>query len=145
MRLFTIGFTKKNAREFFTKLVQSGVKRVVDVRLKNTSGLSGFSKKDDLKYFLEKIGPIEYVHLIKLAPTADILDDFKKRKGLWSNYETGFLTLMKQRHIEDRLRGVIHDGDCLLCSEDTPEHCHRRLVVEYLNEKWGDIEVNHIV
>ncbi len=145
MRLFTIGFTKKSAREFFTKLVQSGVKRVVDVRLKNTSGLSGFSKKDDLKYFLEKIGVIEYVHLTELAPTADLLDDFKKRKGLWSNYETGFLTLMQQRNIEDRLRGVIHDGDCLLCSEDTPEHCHRRLVVEYLKEKWGYIEVNHIV
>ena len=117
----------------------------MDVRLKNTSGLSGFSKKDDLAYFLEMVGPIDYVHLTELAPTPDLLEAFKKRKEPWCAYETGFLALMSHRHIEERLRNVLRDGDCFLCSEETPEHCHRRLVVEYLDEKWGDIAVNHIV
>ena len=144
MKLFTIGFTKKSARRFFEMLRKSGAKRVVDVRLNNISQLAGFAKKDDLAYFLKEICGMEYVHLLELAPTQEILDDYKKQRGDWKTYETRFLALMKQRRIEETLpREAIADG-CLLCSEDKPHHCHRRLVAEYLKQQWGDVEINHI-
>jgi uncharacterized protein (DUF488 family) len=143
--LFTIGFTRKSAQEFFTKLQEAGVKRIVDVRLNNTGQLAGFSKRDDLAYFLDRIAGIGYVHLPELAPTQEMLDAYKKLKGDWATYETRFLELMAQRQIERTVsRDVLHLG-CLLCSEDTPEHCHRRLVAEYLQAKWGDLETTHIV
>ncbi len=144
MRVFTIGFTKKSARRFFELLRKSGAKRVVDVRLKNVSQLAGFAKKDDLAYFLKEICGIEYVHLPELAPTQEILDEYKKRNGDWRTYETRFLALMKQRRIEETVpREIIADG-CLLCSEDKPHHCPRRLIAEYLKQLWGDVEVNHL-
>jgi uncharacterized protein (DUF488 family) len=145
MKVFTIGFTKKSARTFFTKLRKSGARRLVDVRLNNVSQLAGFAKKDDLQFFLSEICQMEYLHLQVLAPTADMLDAYKKNKGDWSVYERDFLALMARREIENTVaREQIADG-CLLCSEDTPEHCHRRLVAEYLREKWGDLEIVHIV
>lgn len=144
MRVFTIGFTKKSACRFFELLRKSGAKRVLDVRLNNISQLAGFAKKDDLAYFLKEIGGIEYVHLTELAPTKEMLDEYKKRNGDWRTYETRFLALMKQRRIEETVpRETIADG-CLLCSEDKPHHCHRRLIAEYLKQLWGDVEVNHL-
>ena len=92
----TIGFTKKTAAEFFELLRKSGTKRVVDVRLNNVSQLAGFSKRDDLKYFLREIVGIDYVHLPLLAPTANILEAYKKHKGDWGIYEPAFLDLMKK-------------------------------------------------
>lgn len=68
MKLFTIGFTKKSARRFFDLLRESGVKRILDVRINNGSQLAGFAKKDDLAYFLEEICGMDYVHLPSLAP-----------------------------------------------------------------------------
>jgi uncharacterized protein (DUF488 family) len=145
MKLFTIGFTKKSARTFFTKLRESGAQRVVDVRLNNVSQLAGFAKKDDLQFFLREICHMDYVHLPILAPTAEMLDTYKKKKGEWSAYERDFLALMKSREIENNITGEqIADG-CLLCSEEKPHHCHRRLVAEYLREKWTDLEIVHIV
>lgn len=143
--LFTIGFTKKTAEYFFEKLKRADVKRVVDVRLNNVSQLAGFAKKTDLQYFLRELGGIEYVHAPELAPTKDILDAYKKHKGSWSDYETKFLDLMRQRRIEKTLDRELIDGACLLCSEDKPHHCHRRLVAEYLNEEWGGVSVDHLV
>ena len=143
-RLFTIGFTHSSAEHFFDRLVRGGVKRVVDVRLNNVSQLAGFSKRDDLRYFLRTIGSIEYVHKVELAPTQEMLDGFKKHKGSWPEYETRFLALMRERRIEDLLtRDELH-GACLLCSEDRPHHCHRRLVGEYLQDRWGGIELVHL-
>lgn len=145
MKLFTIGFTKKSAEAFFTKLKRSGVKRVVDVRLNNVSQLAGFAKRNDLEFFLREICHMDYVHVRELAPTQDILDEYKKNKGDWAVYEQKFLELMRKREIEKRVDpAVIADG-CLLCSEDKPHHCHRRLVAEYLKSHWGDVEVTHIV
>ena len=145
MRTFTIGFTKKNAEEFFTKLRDAGVRRVVDVRLNNVSQLAGFAKRDDLRYFLRAIHGIDYVHLPELAPTADILDAYKKHGGDWAVYEEKFLELMDRRRIQDAVtREVIRDG-CLLCSEHLPEFCHRRLVIEYLERHWGKFESIHLV
>lgn len=144
MKLFTIGFTKKSAREFFTTLSDAGVKRLIDVRLNNVSQLAGFSKRDDLEYFTKTICKIDYLHLPDLAPTQDILDAFKKKKGDWNIYEREFLELMKSRSIEKTLNKSELDGGCFLCSEDKPHHCHRRLVAEYLKEKWGGIEIGHL-
>lgn len=145
MITFTIGFTKKSAETFFTSLKNAGVKRLVDVRLKNVSQLAGFAKKDDLRYFVKSICKINYVHVPDLAPTADILDAYKKHKGDWAVYERQFLDLMSKRRIEEKTSNEILDGDCLLCSEDKPQHCHRRLVAEYLKKKWGDVDIEHIL
>ncbi len=145
IHLFTIGFTKKNAEQFFGRIMAAGVKRVVDVRLNNTSQLAGFAKKDDLAYLLKQLGGIDYVHLPELAPTKDMLDEYKKNKGDWSVYENKFLGLMRQRQIEKTVPREMLDGGCLLCSEEKPHHCHRRLVAEYLNEKWHNIETKHLV
>lgn len=145
MKLFTIGFTKKSAEAFFAKLKRSGAKRVVDVRLNNVSQLAGFAKRNDLQFFLREICHMDYVHVPELTPTQDILDDYKKNKGDWGVYEQKFLELMRKREIEKKIDpAVIADG-CLLCSEDKPHHCHRRLVAEYLKSHWGDVEVSHIV
>ena len=144
MKLSTIGFTRKPARRFFELLRHSGAKRVVDVRLNNGSQLAGFTKKEDLVYFLDELCGMEYVHLPELAPTKDIFDDYKKRNGDWKTYEDRFLDLMRQRRIEETVpREIVADG-CLLCSEDKPHHCHRRLVAEYLNQHWGDVEISHL-
>ena len=145
MKLFTIGFTKKSAETFFTRLKNAGVKRLVDVRLNNVSQLAGFAKKDDLRFFTKEICHIDYVHVPALAPTADILDPYKKAKnGDWPLYERQFINLMKARRIEETVPREILDGGCLLCSEEKPHHCHRRLVAEYLKEKWGNLEIEHL-
>lgn len=145
MKIFTIGFTKKSAETFFTRLKRAGVKRLVDVRLNNVSQLSGFAKKDDLRFFTKSICNIDYVHALDLAPTPDILNAYKKQKGDWSVYERQFLDLMSKRRIEETTPQEMLDGGCLLCSEEKPQYCHRRLVAEYLKEKWGDVDIEHIL
>jgi uncharacterized protein (DUF488 family) len=144
-RVFTIGFTQTTAEGFFQRLLSNGVKKVIDVRLHNTSQLAGFAKADDLAYFLRKIGPIRFVHQPLLAPTDGMLKAFKKQKGDWSIYEGRFLALLAERRVEDRFKSEMFDGACLLCSEATPHHCHRRLVCEYLNQKWeSGLSVTHL-
>jgi uncharacterized protein (DUF488 family) len=146
MRILTIGFTKKSAETFFTLLKDHGVRRLVDVRLNNVSQLAGFAKKDDLRYFTKAICGIDYVHVPELAPTADILDRYRKQKNAdWQLYETQFLELIGHRRIEETVPRELLDGGCLLCSEEAPHHCHRRLVAEYLRERWGDVEIEHIL
>lgn len=143
MKIYTIGFTKTSAEGFFTRLMKSGAKKLVDVRLNNISQLAGFAKRDDLRYFTKQICGLGYEHVPKLAPTQDILDEYKKNGGAWDVYENKFLDLMAKRHIEDIDRQQL-DGGCLLCSEDKPHHCHRRLVAEYLRNKWADVEIVHL-
>ncbi|MDG2989890.1 DUF488 domain-containing protein [Candidatus Synechococcus calcipolaris G9] len=144
INLFTMGFTKKSAKNFFETLKKAGVKRVIDTRLNNVSQLSGFAKRSDLEYFLKTIDDIDYVHILDLAPTKDILDEYKKQKGDWSIYEQKFLKLIADRQIEKKLSPDLADGACLLCSEAKPHHCHRRLVAEYLNNKWGNVSICHL-
>jgi uncharacterized protein (DUF488 family) len=144
VKLFTIGFTKKSAETFFSRLIEAHVKRLVDTRLNNVSQLAGFTKKNDLRYFTNTICKIEYVHIPELAPTKDILDAYKKHKGPWMLYEQQFLDLMRSRHIEDKFTPEMLDGACLLCSEESARHCHRRLVAEYLKKHWPDVEIEHI-
>ena len=144
MRLMTIGFTKKSAQRFFEMLQTAGVKRVADVRLNNVSQLAGFAKRRDLEYFLDAICGIDYVHLPDLAPTRELLDAFKKHGGDWRTYESGFLDLMARRRVEETVSPALLDGACLLCSEDKPDHCHRRLVAEYLDRHWGGVDIRHL-
>lgn len=144
MKIFTIGFTKKTAREFFETLRASGARRLIDVRLNNVSQLAGFSKKQDLAYFLKTICGMDYEHLPLLAPTQDILDHYRKRKGDWQVYEREFLEILRTREIEKVLSPDLLSDSCLLCSEDKPDHCHRRLVAEYLKERWGNVNILHL-
>ena len=144
IRLMTIGFTQKSAKEFFTKLKDANVARVLDVRLNNRSQLAGFAKQEDLRFFLGAIHGMEYTHLPELAPTQDILTAYKKEKGDWSVYEAQFMKLIRKRKIEETTPKPLLDGGCLLCSEDQPHQCHRRLVAEYLAEKWGNVEIQHL-
>lgn len=145
MEVYTIGFTKKTASEFFGALRSAGVKRLLDVRLNNSSQLAGFTKRDDLPFFLRELCGAEYRHEPLLAPTRDILDAYKKSDGSWKEYESSFLELMRERRVEKELRKDLFDGPTvLLCSEATPEHCHRRLVLEYLDSTWGGIRAVHL-
>lgn len=144
MEIFTIGFTKKSAGEFFTRLEDAGVKRIVDIRLNNSSQLAGFAKKDDLMFFLQKIGGIDYVHRPDLAPSKEILDGYKKKTIDWKQYEQRFHALLMQRDSEAPIRRALKDGDCLLCSETAPERCHRRLVAEFFAAKTGGVRIGHL-
>jgi uncharacterized protein (DUF488 family) len=145
MEIYSIGFTQKSASQFFGALKSAGIRRLLDIRLNNTSQLAAFAKRDDLAYFLETICGAEYHHEPLLAPTQEMLDAYKKRKGDWADYEQEFLTLMRGRKIETTLdRDQFTQPTVLLCSELTAEHCHRRLVLEYLAENWGDITIHHL-
>jgi uncharacterized protein (DUF488 family) len=143
VKIFTIGFTKSTAQRFFERLKKSGASALVDVRLNNVSQLAGFAKRDDLSFFTAEICGIRYRHLPSLAPTQDMLDEYKKNGGEWDVYAQKFKKLIESRQIE-RLDRTQLDGCCLLCSEDTPHHCHRRLVAEYLREKWNDVQIEHL-
>jgi uncharacterized protein (DUF488 family) len=143
MKLFTIGFTQKTAERFFTTLTKAGVRHLIDVRLNNVSQLAGFTKRDDLAYFAKSICKIPYTHMTDLAPTADILAAVKSNKGNWGTYEKTFNDLMATRRIEE-LDRTTFEGGCLLCSEPTAHHCHRRLVAEYLGKHWKGVSVTHL-
>lgn len=144
-RLFTIGFTKKSAEQFFSVLKDAGVRRILDVRLNNVSQLAGFAKRDDLRFFLKAICGIEYLHLPQCAPTKEMLDAYRKNGGNWTIYEKDFLKLLAQRRIEEHVAMDLFHQGCLLCSEENPEHCHRRLVADYLTRHWGNVEIIHLV
>lgn len=143
MKIFTLGFTKTSARSFFTKLRTSGAKRIIDVRLNNTSQLSGFAKRDDLEYFSEALCGMGYEHRLELAPTKEIFEEYKIKGGDWEPYSRKFLDLIAQRGIESIDKELI-DGGCFLCSEKSPHQCHRRLVAEYLSKKWPNVEIVHL-
>lgn len=143
MKVFTIGFTKTTAQNFFERLKKSDAKNIIDVRLNNTSQLAGFAKRDDLEYFAKEICSLKYKHLPELAPTKEMLDDYKKKKGSWDEYEKRFYNLMIQRKIEKIDREIINNS-CLLCSENKPHFCHRRLVAEYFKNHWCDLDIIHL-
>jgi uncharacterized protein (DUF488 family) len=134
MNIFTIGFTKKNAETFFSFIKNNKVQTLIDVRLNNISQLAGFAKRDDLTFFLKELCQVNYEHVPELAPTKEILNGYKKGDMAWESYEDKFLNLMAKRNVEKIItKDLLNDG-CLLCSEHEPHFCHRRLVVEYLNE-----------
>ena len=133
------------AQDFFESLKSAGVTRLIDVRLNNVSQLAGFAKRDDLRYFLNRICSADYVHEPLLAPNQPLLDAYRKHGSSWADYEIGFRQLMAERRIEERIPKELFEGiPVLLCSEYTAQHCHRRLVCDYLNEHWGGVETIHI-
>lgn len=134
MNVYSIGFTQKKAESFFKLIKTSNISKLVDVRLNNVSQLAGFAKKDDLKFFLKELCNVEYLHIPDLAPTKEMLNAYKKGDNSWSVYEEQFLNLMAKRNIEKHVDSELLDESCLLCSEHLPHFCHRRLVIEYLND-----------
>jgi len=142
--IFTIGFGQKTAREFFRILKGAAVRKVVDVRLNNVSQLAGFTKKDDLAFFLEGIGGMAYEHRPELAPTKEMLDGYRGGNVTWPDHEERIRQLLAERAVEDVLMPEDMDGACLLCSEPEPERCHRSIVAEYLADRWGNVTVRHL-
>ena len=144
INLFTIGFTKKSAEVFFGKIRDAGVQKVIDIRLNNASQLAGFAKKNDLAYFLKTICGCNYRHEPLLAPTKPILDAYKNKAITWHEYEKQFNELLKERKAHDLITESELHRACLLCSEDTPDHCHRRLAAEYFRGHFTGLEIAHL-
>lgn len=142
--IFTIGFTKKSLRDFVETLRRAGVKRVVDVRLRNTSQLAGWSKQPDFAYLLEEGFGVAYEHHPEFAPTDELLDEYKKG-GDWARYEESFNRLLAERKPEAEARELLKkDSICLLCAEPAADKCHRRMVGEYLQSLAPGTEVKHL-
>ncbi len=143
--IYTIGFTRKTAEEFFELLRGAGVETLVDIRLHNRSQLAGFAKQGDLAWFARELAGIQYVHMPELAPSQGLFDAYKRRGGAWEDFERGFQRLMEERGSYGSLdRGLLRKSPCFLCSEAAPEHCHRRLVAEALAEREPGIGVVHL-
>lgn len=132
--LYTIGFTKKSAEHFFNLLRDNHVKQLVDVRISNSSQLAGFAKGKDLEFFVKEICHIPYKHIADFAPTKELLDQWHKQEVTWDEYIKVYTDLLKDREILQKYGVKAFDGSCFLCSEDTPEQCHRRLLAEYLQK-----------
>ena len=144
MKLFTIGFTRSKAADFFGRLERAGVRRVHDTRLNRVSQLAGFAKQDDLAFFLGRIGGIGYSVEALLAPTTDMLDAYRKKQLGWDEYARRYLDLLDARKVAQRIAVADLNGGCLLCSEATPEHCHRRLAADYLAQATAGVEIVHL-
>lgn len=146
MKIYTIGFTQKTAREFFNKIKTNNIDLLIDIRLNNVSQLAGFAKGKDLEYFLKEICNCDYVHDDVFAPTKELLENYRAGKVSWQQYEETFAKIMTSRQIEERFKKLYarHEKICLLCSEQTAEQCHRRLVAEYLQKHFDNIEIIHI-
>lgn len=144
MKIFTIGFTKKSAKEFFEILKTNNIEQIIDIRLNNTSQLAGFTKKDNLEYFLKELCSIDYSHFIFLAPTKEIRDRYIKSKD-WDVYVKEYIELLDNRKVLDKLdKSYFKRKSCFLCSEASADHCHRRLLAEYLKEHWDYVEIVHL-
>ncbi|MDO9536825.1 MAG: DUF488 domain-containing protein [Thermoplasmata archaeon] len=144
MKLYTVGFTKKNAKQFFELLIKNNVKRLIDIRLNNKSQLAGFAKGEDLSYFLKRIGNIEYIYKPDYAPTKELLNLYRDKAIDWKEYEKQYIQILKEREILKNIEWSLFDGACLLCSEETADMCHRRLLAEYLAGANKEIEITHL-
>lgn len=144
MHLFTIGFTQSSAEDFFGRLLAARVKRVIDVRLHNSSHLAGFAKKEDLRYFLEAIGGIDYLHEPRFAPDEPTFTAFKREHGGLAEFEKRVRALLVKRKAETLLPKATFGEACLLCAEPSPEHRRRRMVAEHLQKKWRNLVVSHL-
>ncbi|MBN1343230.1 MAG: DUF488 domain-containing protein [Phycisphaerae bacterium] len=140
----TIGFAKKNARQFFGLLSEAGVRRVVDIRLNNVSQLAGFTKRPDLEFFLAEIGGVDYVHCPELTPPKELLDGYRKKEIAWEDFERRFNDVLAERRVESAVAPERMHMGCLLCSEPEPVRCHRRLVAEYLQRHWDGVRIQHL-
>lgn len=145
IKLFTIGFTGKSAEKFFNLLRNNSIKKIVDTRINNVSQLSGFAKAPDLEFFADEIGKMSYDHNIDFAPTKELLSNYRNKKINWLEYEIEYLNLLDIRKVAQKTNIDLLHENCLLCSEHTPEKCHRRLLAEYLQKVRNDIEIIHLI
>ena len=144
IKLYTIGFTKKTARQFFELLKKNNVKKLVDVRINNSSQLAGFAKGADLEYFAEAICGIQYEFVADFAPTKELLSDYQNKKITWEEYKQTYRSLIETRKVTEKYDIKEFDHACFLCSEPTAEQCHRGLLVEYFWESNPDIQFVHL-
>ena len=144
MTIYTIGFTRKSAEQFFTTLAESGVQSVLDVRLNNTSQLAGFTRRNDLCYFLKSLNNISYAHLVELAPEAQMLEDYRAKRISWDEYAEQYTRLLRSRPEAIAILKALEPRDCLLCSEAEPHYCHRRLAAGLAQELRTGLEVRHL-
>ncbi len=147
--LFTIGFTKKTAEEFFRLLQDAQVEKVIDVRENRVGQLAGFAKYPDIAFFLDRLLGIKYVHEPLFAPSPEIRLAYRKTRD-WEQYEKSFSELMDSRKVLEVADPSVFQGKvALLCSEAGPERCHRRLVAELLAKDWKmqghNVEIRHLV
>ena len=145
MHIYTMGFTQKTAAQFFEKIMKNNIQIVIDVRLNNQSQLAGFTKGEDLEYFLKVICNCLYVHETKFAPTKEILSSYKNGKIDWEKYVVEFDKLIVSRKMADYFEKQYekYNNVLLLCSESTPQNCHRRLLAESFSQG-KDYEISHL-
>lgn len=144
--LYTIGFTKKSAEQFFSLLRANNVKQLIDVRINNSSQLSGFAKSKDLEFFAKEICHIPYKHVTDFAPTKELLDKWHKQEVSWEKYEDIYTSLLKKRDILKKYGVKQFNGACFLCSEETTENCHRRLLAEYMQKHSAEeVKIIHLL
>ncbi|MFA0847160.1 MAG: DUF488 family protein [Methanobacterium formicicum] len=141
MKIYTIGFTQKSAEEFFNILKDNQIEQLVDIRLNNKSQLAGFTKMKDLKYFLKKIANIDYYYFDYLAPTKEL----RKIVEQWEIYTYEYLKLLENRNVLDILDpDFFKKRTVFLCSEKLASQCHRRILANYIQENWPNVEVVHL-
>ena len=145
IKLYTIGFTGKSAEKFFGLLKKFDVKKIIDTRINNVSQLAGFAKGSDLRFFAMEIGRMSYEHHLDFAPTKELLSKYRDKQISWEEYEIECLNLLDMRKIAQKTDIEKLHENCLLCSEHTPEKCHRRLLAEYLKHVKSDVEIIHLI
>jgi len=143
MTVFTIGYTKKTAEKFFGLISANGIDLLIDIRLYNSTQLSGFSKSRDLEYFLATICDCGYVWASQFAPTAMLLDDYKNKRISWSEYESVYHNLLDGQNL-GFFSNLADKRICLLCAEDKPNFCHRRLLAERIAAAYPVTEIIHL-
>lgn len=146
MKIFTIGFAQKSAKEFFEILAKNEIECLIDVRLNNSSQLAGFTKSKDLEYFLKTILNIDYIYDVNFAPTKELLDEYKSQKIDWTTYENKYLNLISKRKIENSFGEILkkYSRICLLCSEKDANLCHRKILAQYLKSRNSVIKIMHL-
>lgn len=142
--LYTIGFTGKTAKVFFELLEKNKVRKIIDTRISNNSQLSGFAKGQDLEFFAKRLSNIDYEHELKFAPTKELLDKYRQKKFSWDQYTKEYTQLLTDRNIKEKVNLESLHECCLLCSEHSPDKCHRRLLAEYLQKIEPKIHIIHL-
>lgn len=144
IKLYTIGFTSKSAKKFFELLEQNQVKKIIDTRISSNTQLSGFAKGKDLEFFARRLANIGYEHELKFAPTKELLAKYRQKKISWDEYSKEYLQLLSFRSVKEEVNAESLQQCCLLCSEHSPEKCHRRLLAEYLQDVNPEIQIIHL-
>ena len=145
IKLYTIGFTNKSAERFFELLEHNQIVKIIDTRINNVSQLSGFAKAKDLEFFARRLSGINYEHKPDFAPTKELLDAYRNKRISWIDYSKEYIRLLEERNVGIYPSQIeqLHNS-CLLCSEHSPEQCHRKLLAEFLKQKYPEIQIIHL-